>query len=153
MARAKLSDEEIQATHNAVKSSGSITEAAEKLGIPRSTLQNRLHNYPNLGTGKKALPARKITVAKPSKKSLADFQATYDKDVIVPTKIEAAIAALGEEGWEYETAFAKLAGVGLTDLSNYRDQFSDYIVLIRRDSKRAWAGSVETAQAMREMLA
>ena len=90
--------------------------------------------------------------AAPSKpgRSLAEFRATYDKDVIIPTRVRAALKALGA-GWEYEVQFAKLAGVSLSDLGNYRSQFADYVVTLR-ESRRAWAGTVATATAMKGML-
>jgi hypothetical protein len=34
----------------------------------------------------------------------------------------------------------------------YRSAFEDYVVTIRRDSKRAWAGSVAFATQMRAMV-
>ena len=59
-------------------------------------------------------------------KTLADFRAAHDKDFIVPNRMRAAIKALGNDGWEYETEFMKLAGISTTDLSAYRDQFADF---------------------------
>lgn len=90
--------------------------------------------------------------AKTAGRSLEDFRAEYDKDFIVPKKIKEGLKLLGA-GWEYEVAFARLAGISLNDLSNYRDAFSDHVVVIRRDGKRAWAGNAATAAAMKEMLA
>lgn len=85
-------------------------------------------------------------------KSLHDFRSEFDKSFIVPQRIKAALKEIGASGWEYEKQFAEIAGVSLADMGNFRDEFADYIVDIRRVSKRAWAGSVGTAKAMREML-
>lgn len=84
-------------------------------------------------------------------RSLSDFRATYDKSTIVPTRVKAALKEMGSNGWEYEVAFAKLAGVSLNDLGLFRDEFSGYIVTLR-DSRRAWAGSEKMAKTMREMI-
>jgi len=84
-------------------------------------------------------------------KTLSDFRNTYDKATIVPAKVKAALKELGAAGWEYEVAFAKLAGVSLSDLGMFRDEFAGYVVNLR-DSRRAWAGSEKTAKTMREMI-
>jgi hypothetical protein len=124
----------------AIAKYGSQRKAAKGLGVSRKTLGKAM--------GGKA-------TAKPTAsaigKSLSDFRRTYDKSFIVPNKIKDALKGLGT-GWEYEVVFAKSAGVSLMDLGNVRDQFADYIVSIGRESKRAWAGTKDTAQAMRKML-
>lgn len=84
-------------------------------------------------------------------RSLADFRAQYDKSHIVPARVRDALHALGG-GWEYEVQFAKMAGVSLQDLGRFRDQFASHVVQIGRDARRAWAGTVSTATAMKEML-
>ena len=99
----------------------------------------------------KAHPAKPKT-AKPAGRSLADFRKEYDKDTIVPAKLKAAIEALGQDGWEYEVPFAKQAGVSLADLSTYRDSFAAYVVTVRRDGKRVWAGSTKLAKQRREIV-
>lgn len=92
-----------------------------------------------------------------SKKSLADFKAAHDKNFIVPKKINEGLAKLGADGWEYEPEFAKLTGVGSMDIAKFRDQFADYIVLVKSSKssgyeKKIWAGSKALAAKMREML-
>lgn len=88
-------------------------------------------------------------------KTIADFKAAHDPDVIVPTKIRAALASLvkeGAENWEYELDFAKRAGINNTQLGAYRDQFSDHIVLAAntgRTPKRAWVGDAKVAKKLR----
>ena len=127
-----------QEAEAAVSKYGSQRKAAKALGVGRDTLVRVLHG----GT---------TTVAPKSGKSLSDFRQTYDKSYIVPNKIKAALKVLGN-GWEYESVFAKQAGVSLMDLGAVRDQFAPFIVVIGRESKRAWAGSKATADAMRRML-
>lgn len=121
----------------AVQKYGSQTKAAAALGIARKTIR-------------KALETADVG-AKVAGRSLAEFRNTYDKATIVPTKVKAALKALGS-GWEYEVEFAKTAGVSLADLGRFRDQFADHVVSIGRDSRRAWAGTKSTANAMKEML-
>lgn len=125
---------------------GNKTEAAKSLRLPRNTFCDRLDAAMKLGI----LPVSLPTTAKG--RSLADFRQEYDKDFIVPKKIESAIADLGKDGWEYEVQFAKLAGLSLADLGNYRERYSEHVVTIKRDGRRAWAGSPKTAAAMRSML-
>ena len=84
-------------------------------------------------------------------KTLADFRQAYDKATIVPAKVKAALKELGANGWEYESQFHRIAGVSLSDLAMFRDQFAGHIVNLR-DSRRAWAGSEKTAKTMREMI-
>jgi hypothetical protein len=84
-------------------------------------------------------------------RSLSEFRDTYDRNTIVPQKIRAALGELGA-GWAYEVEFSKLAGIGLSELAAFRDMFSDHVVSLKRDSKRAWAGTASVAQKMREMV-
>ena len=84
-------------------------------------------------------------------KSLSEFRQTYDKDFIVPKQVKEGLKKLGN-GWEYEVDFARLIGVRLADLSNYREMFTDYIVPLHAASKRVWAGTVALAKQMREMV-
>ena len=122
-----------------IKQYGSIASAARKFGVPRQTLMHRI---------KKGFPLE----PKPSAgKSLSDFRAAHDKGFIIPRRIKDALEQLGD-GWEYEVPFAKLAGVSLTDLSVFREQFAQYIVVVKRDGKRAWAGTPAVAEKMRGMV-
>lgn len=84
-------------------------------------------------------------------KTIADFRNLYDKSTIVPTKVKSALKSLGGAGWEYEHLFVKMAGVSISDLSMFREQFAEHIVNLK-DNKRAWAGRKETAIVLREML-
>jgi hypothetical protein len=130
------------------KHGGSLRATQKATGICRQTLRRAL-------AGGVVAPKKATKVddkAGAAAKSLGDFRAAYDKDFIIPRKIRDGLKTIGASGWEYEVAFAKLAGVSLADLSAYRSEFADYVVEIRRDSKRAWAGSKSTANQMRSML-
>jgi hypothetical protein len=129
-----------------VKKHGSVTKAARAAGMARSSFRRRLS-----GDATQAPVARAAAAPNKAGKSIADFRATYDKDFIIPQRIRAGIKALGA-AWEYEVAFAKMAGVSLNDLGNYREQFADYVVTLKRDGKRAWAGTASMAKAMRGMV-
>lgn len=118
---------------------GSIRAAARATGTDRKSIAAALRKPSTDGASCK------------KGRTLAEFRATYDKSFIVPGKVKAALKALGNGCWEYEVAFAKDAGVALSDLGNFRDQFADYIVTVK-DNRRVWAGSVSTAKTLREML-
>jgi lambda repressor-like predicted transcriptional regulator len=135
----------------AVAKHGSIRAAARASGVAYTTLQQVIS-----GRGdrrKKPTHAAVETTPQQAKtgRSLTEFRDTYDKATIIPAKIKTALKTLGS-GWEYEVEFAKLASVSLVDLGRFRDAFSEHVVTIGRDSKRAWAGTITTAKAMREML-
>lgn len=134
----------IRAAHDAVRKHGSVGKASRALGIARSTLQNRLkHQVDDMPSND---PPKKCG------RSLAEFRGEHDKSYIVPQKIKDGLAQLGE-AWEYEAAFCQMAGVSVSDLARYREQFSDYYVVVSRSGKRAWSGSKTTANKMREMIA
>lgn len=91
--------------------------------------------------------------AKAVGKSLADFRAAHDKNVIVPTKIRKALEDLekqGPENWRYESDFIKLAGISQTDVSMFREQFVGHIVETSGKSpKRVWFASPKVAAKAR----
>ena len=102
---------------------------------------------------RKSVHAAPKAAGKTNGKTIADFRAAHDKSFIVPKKIEMAIKALGNEGWEYEVTFLKLAGLSTTDLAMYRENFEDYVVVVNgKNPKRLWAGSIQLAKKMRELL-
>ena len=136
---------DIDRAHDALKTHGNVAAAAKSLGIPRTTLQHRLAHAHS------KRPSDSLPVDKRVGKTLADFRAMHDKDYIVPRKIKAALAALGN-GWEYEADMLRLAGVSTTDLALYRDQFSEHWVVVDRSGKRVWAGSKALAEEMRGMV-
>jgi len=87
-------------------------------------------------------------------KTLADFRAAHDKNVIVPSRIKAALASLlkdGKDNWCYELEFLKIAGLSTTDLGMFRDQFLDHIVETGgKTPKRVWFASADIARKVRE---
>lgn len=89
-------------------------------------------------------------------KTLADFKAAHDPNVIVPAKIKAALQKLEKEGrehWVYELDFLKLSGVSTTQLAMFRDQFAAYIVEAPaghgKSVKRCYFGNAKVAAKLR----
>jgi hypothetical protein len=127
----------------------SYSAIAKKVGVVKSTVQKAFGAHPDARqtrAGGGAVPAKKAG------RSLTEFRQTYDKDTIIPQRIRAALKAIGHGGWAYETEFTRSAEVSLMDLSAYRDMFAVYVVPIKKDGKRAWAGSKRTADEMRAMV-
>lgn len=118
-----------------IQKHGSVRKASEASGVGRKTL-TRLSKAESSG--------RRVG------KSLLEFRSQYDKDFIVPHKVTQALKALGNK-WEYEVEFARLAGVGLADLGNYRSKFAEHVVSLR-DSRRVWAGTTALAKTLKEMI-
>ena len=129
----------------AVKKHGSQRKAAAALGIAQSTLSGALRS----GNGVAA--SRVVMAGQSGCRTLAEFRQLHDKNFIIPNKINAALKSMGKAGWAYEMVFAKLAGISLGDLSAFRAMFEDHVVLVDR-TKRAWAGTKATANAMRAMV-
>lgn len=107
-------------------------------------------------TAKKATVAKKTAPQLSKGKSLEEFRSAHDKNYIVPRKIKEALAKLGD-GWEYESEFMKLAGLSTTDLVTFREQFEEYIVLVKVNGtshrKNVWAGTPAFASKLRNMVA
>lgn len=86
-------------------------------------------------------------------KSLADFRAAHDKNVIVPSKIKKALEAMekdGPENWAYEADFIKAAGISQTDVSMFREQFAAHVVETGGKSpKKVWFASAKIAAKAR----
>jgi hypothetical protein len=81
-----------------------------------------------------------------------EFSALYDKSVIVPRKIKAALAALGES-WEPEVDFLRRCGLSTTDFSRFREPFMAHSVTTTgTNPKRIWAGTVKFAAKLRERV-
>jgi hypothetical protein len=121
-----------------VKKHGTMTEAAKHAKTTRHVIARALRKV-----------AKELDKGK--KKPLSEFRALYDKSYIVPNKIKSALKELAN-GWEYEVEFAKTAGVTLSDLHAYREQFIDFVVQIEKNGRRAWAGSKSLATQMRKMV-
>lgn len=87
-------------------------------------------------------------------RTIADFRAAHDPDIIVPAKFKAAFEAmekLGPEHFLYENEFQKLAGVGQAQLAAYRDQFSMHITETP-EKKRVYWPTAKVASRMRIKL-
>ena len=89
-------------------------------------------------------------------KTLADFKAAHDPDVIVPNKMRAGLAAIEKEGpenWMYEGDFLKLTGISTTQIARYREQFAAHIIETPSTStksiKRVYFGSAKIAAKLR----
>jgi hypothetical protein len=89
-------------------------------------------------------------------KTLADFKAAHDPNVIIPAKIQAALDAMLKEGpehWVYEGDFLKLAGLSVTQLAEFRDRFAAHIVVVPGKSgsspKRVYFGNAKVADKLR----
>ena len=89
-------------------------------------------------------------------KTLADFKAAHDPNVIVPNKIRAALATIGKEGaenWLYEIDFLRLSGISTVQLATFRGQFAAHIVEVPagqgRMTKRVYFGNVKVAAKLR----
>lgn len=89
-------------------------------------------------------------------KTLADFKAIHDPNVVVPSKIRKALEAMtknGPENWEYEGEFIRLAGISTTQMGAFRDQFVEHIVETSgKQAKRVWFGSTKAAAKARGEL-
>lgn len=119
------------------KCGGNKTAAAKLLGIPRSTLRDRLRK----GVRPKERAGRSLTA----------FKKAHDKDTIIPEKIRLALKELGNS-WLYESEFVRSAGVSYTDMNTYREMFDEHVVFIREDKKRVWAGTKALASQLKEYV-
>ncbi|MBM4296596.1 MAG: hypothetical protein FJ143_02535 [Deltaproteobacteria bacterium] len=128
----------------AVKKHGGVRPAAKAIGMCYTTFHDVLSGVRKSG---KTQPPPGQGVGR----KLEEFRDTYDKSVIIPRRIRDGLKTLNG-GWLYEVQFAKHAGVSLPDLSNFREQFAEHLVVVRRDGKRAWAATPAIAAKMREML-
>jgi hypothetical protein len=131
----------------ALKRYGSISAAAKALKMDRATFRKRLKGIGCTGPASTAPPpAAKLG------RSLADFRAAHDRAYIVPQKIRATLAAMGES-WLYEAEFIKASGLTAPDVAAFRDQFAEHLVDVRHEGRRraVWAGTKALAGKLREM--
>lgn len=88
-------------------------------------------------------------------KTLAEFKARFDRSVVVPNKIRAALAALAKEGpeaWEYEGDIIKRAGISQSDMGLFREEFEKHVVLVResgRSDRKVWFADAKVAAKVR----
>jgi len=150
----KLTDAELQATVDAhAAEGGSVSKAAAKLGIGQSTFGQRIRLAKERGLTPQAAGAEK-PAAKRVGLSLGDFRERYDKSYYIPERIRDGLKRMGEDGTDcmYEAQFASFASVSPQDLGNHRDGFSEYVVVLNRDGRRAWAKTPKVAAEMRKMI-
>lgn len=86
-------------------------------------------------------------------RTLADFVNENDRNIVVPRKIEAALARIGTQ-WRKAVEFQKESGVSLIELNAFRDQYLDYIVVVRKDGKPSdiWFGDKDAAAEARKSV-
>jgi hypothetical protein len=90
-------------------------------------------------------------------KTLADFRAAHDPDVIIPNRIRAGLAAIEKEGaenWLSEGDFLKLTALSTTQLAQHRDKFGAHIIeqssgRSGKAGKRFYFGSAKVAAKLR----
>lgn len=89
-----------------------------------------------------------------SSRTLQDFRAAHDRNVIIPAKIKAALSGMLEEGaenWAYEAELIRRAQISQTDLGLFRDHFAEHVVETGgKSSKRVWFADPKVAQKVRK---
>jgi hypothetical protein len=96
-----------------------------------------------------ATPTKKIASAL----SLSDLDNQYNPNVIVPAKIRAALAKLGDNAMT-SINFQKEAGVTTLQLSQFSEQFESFQVVVRDNGKpkTLWCGTESFAKKVKERL-
>lgn len=99
-------------------------------------------------------------VTKKPGRTIADFRAAHDKNVIIPMKIKKALEEMakhGPEHFEYEADLVRVAGISQSDLAKFRDQFADHIVVANHQNgkalssaKNVWFHNVKVARDLRD---
>lgn len=91
--------------------------------------------------------------AKPTAKTLDDFRAAHDRNVIVPTKIRTALKEMldeGPENWAYEAEFMRRAGISQADMGMFREHFEEHVVETSgKNAKRVWFADAKVASKVR----
>ena len=94
-------------------------------------------------------------MADTKKRGLDEFRAAHDKSFIVPQKIRAGLASLGDS-WEYEMEFIRRCGLSTGDFAIYREPFAKHSIDVPASSgkatKRVWAGTISFATKLRAKL-
>lgn len=136
-----------------IKKHGSMRAAARAIGRCHQVLSRAISGRNGHGVRTPALAGagRRASkeVAQPGR-TLADFKRLYDKDVIVPNKLQQALQKLSGE-WRYEHEFARMAGVSSADMQTYRHLFDNHHVALKREHKLIWCGTVALANKLREI--
>jgi len=91
--------------------------------------------------------------SKPAPRTLSDFRAAHDPNVMIPQRIRKALADMAKEhpeSWAYEQEFLSRAGVANNFISAFRDEFAEYIVETRgKNPKRVWFADPKVANKAR----
>lgn len=85
--------------------------------------------------------------------SLADLDKRFNPNVIIPTKIKAALDKLGDAAM-VSTDFSKFADVSILQLAQFAEEFEDYQIIVKDGgrSKTIWCGTKTFATKARERL-
>ena len=85
--------------------------------------------------------------------SMEDLDKHYNPNVIVPAKIKAALAKLGDNAMT-SLNFQKESGVTTLQLSQFADQFESFQVVVRENGKpkTLWCGTEAFARKVKERL-
>ena len=86
-------------------------------------------------------------------RTLSDFRAAHDPNVMIPQRIKKTIAEMAKEhpeSWMYEQEFLSRAGVSNNLIGGFRDDFAEYIVETRgKNPKRVWFADPKVAAKAR----
>jgi hypothetical protein len=127
---------------DAVKQAGSMRAAGKLLNCDEKVIARRL---------RESAP-QVAKVASPSIGfDLDTLKKKHDKRFIIPGRIEAALAKLGDNGM-YEAEFLKLADVSKYDIPPFREDFIDHIAFVDKKTKRVWIGNKKKAAEFRAGL-
>jgi hypothetical protein len=85
--------------------------------------------------------------------SLEDLDRQYNPNIIIPTKIKAALAKLGDNAMT-AVNFQKEANVTLLQLAQFSELFENFQVTVRDNGKARvlWCGTEAFARKARERL-
>lgn len=85
--------------------------------------------------------------------SLDDLDKQYNPNVIIPAKIKAGLAKLGDHAMT-SLNFQKEANVTMTQLTQYAEEFESFTVTLREGGKpkTLWCGTEAFARKVRERL-
>lgn len=101
-------------------------------------------------------------------KGLDEFRKKHDRNYIVPTRIKAALEEMvvehekkepgkGEEAWEYDGEFVARTGLRASDVSAFKTDFAEHLVVQETGSRESrarviWCGRAKTAKKLRAIL-
>ena len=100
-------------------------------------------------TAKKKVAKKAHTAAM----SLEDLDQQYNPNVIIPQRIRAGLAKLGDHAMT-SLNFQREANVTTLQLAQFAEQFEDHIVIVRESGKpkTLWCGTPAFARKVKERL-